>query len=72
MRTTELEIIPLAVVAEQLGLSPRTLEDRRWRRRAKLPIVKIGGKIVGIELRTLRAALRRGREHLGIRNGNGT
>jgi hypothetical protein len=70
MGNRELQIIPLAVVAEQLGLSPRTLEDRRWRRRAGLPIVKLGGKVVGVEVRTLRAALRRGREHLGSHNGD--
>ena len=63
------KIVPLAVVAVQLGLSPRTVEDRRWRRRAQLPVVKIAGHVVGVAQADLDAALRRGREQL--HNGDG-
>jgi hypothetical protein len=58
MAETE-ELIPLDVVAEKYGVALRTLEDRKWRERVGLPVVKLGGKIVGVRPEDLAAALRR-------------
>jgi len=53
------DLIPLGAVAERYGVALRTLEDRKWRERFGLPVVKLGGKIVGVRREDLNAALRR-------------
>lgn len=53
------EIIPLDQVARRYGLALRTLCDRQWRERAGLPVVKLGGKVLGVRAGDLSAALRR-------------
>ena len=53
------EIIPLPVVAKRYGLAPRTVYDRAWRERVGLPVVKLGGKIIGVRADDLAAVLRR-------------
>lgn len=53
------ELIPLADVAKSTGFALRTLEDRKWRARVGLPVVKLGGKIVGVRAQDLAAVLRR-------------
>jgi len=60
-------IIPLEEIAERYGLSLRTLTDSRWRARAGLPVVKLGGRIVGVRASDLRRALRR--ERLPVNGG---
>jgi hypothetical protein len=59
------DIVPLDVIADRFGLSPRTVRDPRWRRRARIPLVRIGGKILGAREVDIRRALRR--ERLAIR-----
>lgn len=59
MATQVDELIPLGTVAERYGVALRTLEDRKWRARHDLPVVKLGGKIVGVRPADLAAALRR-------------
>jgi hypothetical protein len=56
------ELIPLADVAKRYGVSLRTLEDRKWRERHGLPVVRLGGKILGVRPEDLAAVLRRGFE----------
>jgi hypothetical protein len=41
MASTE-EIIPLSAIAERYGIALRTLEDRKWRARVGLPVLKLG------------------------------
>jgi hypothetical protein len=53
------EIVPLHVVAARYGLAPRTVRDVQWRRRVGLPVVKLGGKIIGVRARDLAAVLQR-------------
>jgi hypothetical protein len=55
----EEKLIPLSVVAERTGVALRTLEDRKWRARIGLPVVKLGGKVVGVRADDLAAVLRR-------------
>jgi hypothetical protein len=61
-------IIPLEEIAEHYGLSLRTLTDSRWRARAGLPVVKLGGRVIGVRASDLRRALRR--ERLTPPNGS--
>jgi hypothetical protein len=53
------DIIPLPVLAKRYGLAPRTVYDRAWRERVGLPVVKLGGRIVGVRAQDLAAVLRR-------------
>jgi hypothetical protein len=53
------QVIPLSVIAEKYGVALSTLEDRGWRQRVGLPVVKLGGKIVGVRPEDLAAVLRR-------------
>jgi hypothetical protein len=53
------ELIPLPEVAARYGLAARTVYDRAWRKRVGLPVVKLGGKIVGVRAQDLAAVLRR-------------
>jgi hypothetical protein len=66
MASTE-EIIPLSAIAERYGIALRTLEDRKWRARVGLPVLKLGGKVIGVRAVDLRRALRR--EHLASNGG---
>ena len=59
--TSSEEIIPLTAIAEQYGVALRTLEDRKWRARAGLPVLKLGGKVIGVRAVDLRRAIRRER-----------
>ena len=52
------EIVPLSAIAERYGVALRTLEDRRWRGRVGLPVLKLGGKIIGVRAVDLQRALR--------------
>ncbi len=55
-------IVPLEEVAARYPqIAERTLRDRRWRDRVRLPAVKLGGKIIGFRASDLRRALRRER-----------
>jgi hypothetical protein len=53
------EIIPLPRVAKAFKLKLRTVEDRSWRQRAGLRVVRLGGRILGVRAEDLAAALRR-------------
>jgi hypothetical protein len=53
------EIIPLPVLAKRYNLAPRTVYDRAWRERVGLPVVKLGGKIIGVRAQDVAAVLRR-------------
>ena len=55
----ETDIIPLAVVSERYAVPRSRLADRAWRRRVGLPVVKLGGRIVGVRAADLAACLRR-------------
>lgn len=46
-----------------LGLSIRTVRDRRWRQRAGVPATRVGGRLL-FTVRDLDRALTRGRERL--------
>ena len=52
-------IISLGALAEQTGVALRTLEDPKWRKRVGLPVVKLGGRILGVRREDLATALRR-------------
>lgn len=58
-RTADPAIISLEEISERYGPSLRTLMDARWRARAGLPVVKLGGRVVGVRASDLRRALRR-------------
>jgi hypothetical protein len=53
------EIIPLAEVARQMRFKLATIERKDWRERVGLPVVKLGGKVVGVRAHDLARALRR-------------
>jgi predicted site-specific integrase-resolvase len=50
--------------AARLGLARKTLLEGRWRRRVKLPCVKIGGRVRFLE-RDIVDLIERGRERFG-------
>ena len=50
-------IIPLPNIAEKY-FNLHTLRDVKWRARAGLPVVKLGGKIIGVRAVDLERALR--------------
>jgi len=52
------ELIPLFDVADALGVSRSTMYSRAWRRKYGLPVVKLGGKIVGVRREDLSRVLR--------------
>lgn len=62
-------IIPLIKVAKRYGVALSTLESREWRERAGLPVVKLGGKIIGVRREDLAAALRREFAPVSARRG---
>jgi len=53
------EIVPMSVLVERYGFAPRTVHNAQWRRRVGLPVVKLGGKIVGVRAADLAVVLRR-------------
>jgi hypothetical protein len=55
--TINLEVIPLRIVAEHFGVKLRTVNDKRWRRRARLRVTRLGGKVLGVTPDDLRRAL---------------
>ncbi len=64
------KILSLRSAARRLRISPATLRDGRWRRRAGIPFTKVAGRIVGVAERDLLDALERGRENLDAPNGD--
>lgn len=56
--------------AAQLGVSKRSLSDKRYRLRIGLPAVRIGRRI-GFEERDVERIITRGRERLPTRAGGG-
>jgi hypothetical protein len=53
----------LEEVAQKLGVSPRSLADKRFRARIELPAVKIGRR-VGFDERDVEQLILRGREKM--------
>jgi len=53
-------ILPLRWIAQEHNIANRTITDPRWRRRAGLRVVRLGGKILGVRRDDYEAALRRG------------
>lgn len=52
------DIIKLPEVAKQYEVATSTVSDRRWRKRAGLRVVRLGGKVLGVRRADLEAALR--------------
>ncbi len=63
-KTTETRIIPVDEAAQRLGISPRSLFDKRFRTRTGLPAVKIGLRRIGFDERDIERIIERGRESL--------
>jgi hypothetical protein len=55
------DLVGLDAAAEALGIQPRTIRDERWRRRVRLPVVRVGRRLVGVRVTDLRRTLRRER-----------
>jgi hypothetical protein len=56
------EIVPLATVADRLGLTLRTVYTREWRARVQLPAVRLPGprgRILGVRASDLAAVMKR-------------
>jgi predicted DNA-binding transcriptional regulator AlpA len=60
-----MRIISLEETARRLGLSPRSLTDKRFRARLGLPGVKVGRRL-GFEEDDIEAVITRGREKLPV------
>jgi hypothetical protein len=56
-------VLPIAIVADLLGVRPATVRDHRWRRRVGLALTRVGRR-VGVAESDVAALLRRGREIL--------
>ena len=56
-----MRVMSLEEVAQKLGVSPRSLADKRFRARIELPAVKIGRR-VGFDERDVEQLILRGRE----------
>ena len=67
---TKVVVVTPRSAARQLRVALATLRDARWRKRARIPFVKVGGRIVGVAQADLNAALERGRETFPA-NGDG-
>jgi hypothetical protein len=54
------DVLPLDLVAREIGAAERTVRDPRWRRAVGLHVLRVGRRIVGVRRGDLRAAMRRG------------
>jgi predicted DNA-binding transcriptional regulator AlpA len=63
-KTAAKRIVPVDEAARRLGISPRSLIDKRFRMRAGLPAVKIGARRIGFDERDIERLIQRGRERL--------
>jgi len=59
-----MRILTVDEAARQLGLSPRSLLDKRFRTRTGLPAVKLGRRRIGFDERDIERLIERGRERL--------
>ncbi len=57
-------ILRLPELADRWDIEMATLRDPRWRRRIGLPVIKIGGKLVGVRADDVLAIEERGREQM--------
>jgi hypothetical protein len=55
-------VLSLRSAARRLRITEATLRDARWRRRAGVPVVRVGGKLAGVMEADVLAVLCRGRE----------
>ena len=62
-------IITLEAFAERIRLKRRTVADPRWRRKMRLPLVRVGRHIIGVREADVRRLIRR--ERLESPNGGG-
>lgn len=62
MEKTIARIIPVDEAAKRLGVSTRSLLDKRFRLRAGLPAIKIGLRRIGFEEGDIERLIREGRE----------
>ncbi len=56
-------IVPVDEAAQRLGVSPRSLLDKRFRLRTGLPAIKIGMRRIGFDERDIERMIEQGREH---------
>lgn len=62
MEKTAARIVPVDEAARRLGVSPRSLIDKRFRLRTGLPAVKIGKRRIGFAESDIERLIREGRE----------
>jgi Mg-chelatase subunit ChlI len=55
-------IVLLDRAAKRLCVKVRTVRDTRWRKKVGLPLIRVGGRLVGVFEADLSAVLERGRE----------
>lgn len=55
-------IMPVDEAAQRLGISPRSLLDKRFRLRTGLPAIKIGMRRIGFDERDIERMIEKGRE----------
>ena len=63
-----MRVMSLEEVAQKLGVSPRSLADKRFRARIELPAVKIGRR-VGFDEHDVEQLILRGREKMLVERG---
>lgn len=62
MEKTAARIVPVDEAAQRLGVSPRSLLDKRFRLRTGLPAIKIGMRRIGFDERDIERMIEQGRE----------
>ena len=61
-----MRILPVKEAAQRLGVAKRSLEDKRYRARIGLPVIRIGRR-VGFEESAIETVIARGRESVPVR-----
>lgn len=64
MQKENRRIVPVDEAAQRLGVSPRSLLDKRFRSRTGLPAIKIGMRRIGFDERDIERMIEQGRERL--------
>lgn len=62
-KTAAKRIVPVDEAAQRLGVSPRSLLDKRFRLRTGLPAIKIGMRRIGFDERDIERMIEQGREN---------
>lgn len=62
-KTAAKRLLPVNEAAQRLGISPRSLSDKRFRLKTGLPAIKIGMRRIGFDERDIERMIEQGREH---------